>query len=294
MSTVFITGGSGFIGTHLTRALAGDGHQVAVVARGVRRRPRRENVSFVKADLTDSPALVDTLRGADALIHLVAVIRERGKQTFQRVNADAAERVADAAVRAKVPHVIHQSANGVDPDPRYPYLASKWQGEQHVRGSGLPYTVLRPSLIFGPGDGFFTVLARLVKLNPVVPIAGDGRSLFQPLYIGDLVQCYQLILERGPSNTVHEIGGPEHMTYEQIVLTIKRGLGLHRFTAHVPVRMLMPPAFLMDKVLPHPPVTPVQLRMLALNNITRLDSVQRTFQFQPERFEDNLDYLEDY
>jgi len=128
----------------------------------------------------------------------------------------------------------------------------------------------------------------------VVPIPGDGRALFQPIWIGDIVQCYQLILERGPSDTVHEIGGPEHMSYEQIVLTIKRGLGLHRYTAHVPVRMMLPLAFVMDKVLRRPPVTPGQLRLLEMNNITRLDSVPRIFQFQPERFEDNLDYLEDY
>lgn len=293
---VVITGGSGFVGTHLTRALSTAGHQVTVVSRGVRRRSRRENVSFVRADLTrgDGDALAQTLSGADALIHLVAVIRERGAQTFQRVNVEVTERVVAAAVAAKVPHLLHQSALGADPDPRYPYLASKWQGEQLVRASGLPYTVMRPSLLFGPGDGFFTLIARLVKLNPVIPIPGDGRALFQPLSIDDLVQCYLLCVERGPQNAVYELGGPEYLSYEEIVLAVKRGLGLYRFTAHVPVRMLLPAAFLMDKLLPHPPVTPQQLRMLEVNNITRMDAVQRAFQFRPQRFEDNLDYLSDY
>jgi uncharacterized protein YbjT (DUF2867 family) len=291
---VVITGGSGFVGSHLTRMLADAGHQVAVVSRGSKRRPRRTNVSFVKADLTDSPVLVDAFRGCDAVIHLVAVIRERGKQTFQRVNAEAAERVAEAARMAGVPHLIHQSALAVDPDPRYLYLASKWQGEQAVRGSGVPYTVFRPSLIFGPGDGFFTLLAKLVRLNPVVPIPGDGQALFQPISIEDIQRCYQIVLERGPEDAVYEVGGPEHLSYEDLVLTIKRGLGLRRFTAHVPVRMMLPLAFVMDAVLPSPPVTPQQLRLLERNNITRLDSVPRQFQFQPQRFADNLDYLADY
>lgn len=291
---VVITGGSGFVGTHLTRTFAEAGHQVTVLARGKKRRPRRTNVSFVKADLTESPALVDAFTGADVVIHLAAVIRERGRQTFERVHVAATERVVDAAVTAKVPHLVHQSALGVDPDPRYPYLATKWQGEQLVRGSGVPYTVLRPSLIFGPGDGFFTLVARLVRLNPVIPIPGDGQALFQPISIADVVHCYEIVLERGPENAVYDIGGPQHLTYEEIVLAVKRGLGLYRFTAHVPVRMLLPLAFMMDKVLPRAPVTPGQLRLLEVNNITRLDSVARAFQFQPERFVDNLDYLGDY
>jgi uncharacterized protein YbjT (DUF2867 family) len=291
---VVITGGSGFVGTHLTRTLAEAGHQVVVISRGTKRRPRRDNVSFVKADLTDSPVLVDAFSGSDAVIHLVAVIRERGKQTFARVNADATERVVEAAYKAKVPHLIHQSALGVDPDPRYPYLATKWQGEEFARGSGVPYTVLRPSIIFGPGDGFFTLLAKLVKFNPVVPIPGDGKALFQPISIDDVQRCYQIILERGPENRIYEIGGPEHLTYEELILTVKRGLGLYRFTAHVPVRMMLPLAFVMDAVLPHPPVTPAQLRLLERNNITRLDSVPKAFQFHPERLADNIDYLADY
>jgi NADH dehydrogenase len=291
---VAITGGSGFVGTHLTRMLTDSGHQVVVISRGTKRRPRRANVSFVKADLTDSPVLVDAFGGCDAVIHLVAVIRERGRQTFQRVNAEASERVADAARQAKVPHLIHQSAIGADPDPRYPYLASKWQGEQAVRGSGVPYTVFRPSLIFGPGDGFFTLLTRLIRRNPVVPIPGDGQALFQPIAIEDVVRCYRIVLERGPQQAVHEIGGPEHLTYEELVLTIRRGLGLYRRTAHVPVRMMLPLAFVMDALLRSPPVTPQQLRLLERNNITRLDSVPAAFDFQPQRFADNLDYLEDY
>lgn len=291
---IVITGGSGFVGTHLTRAFAEDGHQVTVISRGTKRRPRRANVSFVKADLTSSPVLVDAFGGSDVVINLIAVIRERGKQTFEAVNADVSRRVADAAREARVPHLIHQSALGADPDPRYPYLASKWQGEEYARGSGVPFTIFRPSTIFGPGDGFFTLLARLVKLNPVVPIAGDGSALFQPIAIEDLVRCYRIAIERGPAGRVYELGGPEHLTYEELVLTIKRGLRLYRFTAHVPVRMLLPPAFLMDKLLRRPPVTPGQLRLLERDNITRLDSVSAAFHFRPLRFADNLDYLADY
>ena len=291
---VAVTGGSGFVGIHTVRALKNAGHDVVVIARGKVRQPRGDRVSFVRADLTDSPALAATFAGCDAVVHLVAVIRERGRQTFDRVNREGTVIVADAAKQAGVGHLFYQGALGADPDPRFPYLLSKWEAEQAVRASGIPYTAFRPGLIFGPGDGFFTLLARLMRIEPVIPIAGDGRTLFQPISIADVTRCILLALERGPSNRVHELGGPDQMSYEDIILTIKETLGLHRKVVHVPVPMMLPLAFMMEKVLRNPPVTRDQLRMLARNNITRVDSVRVAFGFDAERFADNSDYLQDY
>ena len=291
---VAVTGGSGFVGIHTVRALKNAGHDVVVIARGKVRQPRGDRVSFVRADLTDSPALAATFAGCDAVVHLVAVIRERGRQTFDRVNREGTVIVADAAKQAGVGHLFYQGALGADPDPRFPYLLSKWEAEQAVRASGIPYTAFRPGLIFGPGDGFFTLLARLMRIEPVIPIAGDGRTLFQPISVADVTRCIVLALERGPSNRVHELGGPDQMSYEDIILTIKETLGLHRKVVHVPVPMMLPLAFMMEKVLRNPPVTRDQLRMLARNNITRVDSVRVAFGFDAERFADNSDYLQDY
>jgi NADH dehydrogenase len=291
---VAVTGGTGFVGIHTVRALKEAGHEVVIVARGTTRRPKGERVTFVETDVTNAPKLAETFAGCDAVVHLVAIIQERGRRTFDRVNREGTERVVKAAQRANVAHFVHQGALGADPDPRYPYLLSKWQGEQAVRASGVPYTGLRPGLIFGPGDGFFTLLARMMRINPVVPIAGDGRTLFQPISIGDVTRCIVLALERGPAGLVHEIGGPDQLSYEDIVRTIKQALGLHRKIVHVPVPMMLPPAFIMEKLLRHPPVTRDQLRMLGHNNITRVDSVRVGFGFDPESFPDNCDYLQDY
>jgi NADH dehydrogenase len=269
------------------------------IARGTRRPPRRDNVTFVSADLaTDGAGLAEAFASCDAVIHLVAVIHERGKQTFERVNHEASEHVAAAAAEAGVAHLIHQSVLGADPDPTYPYPATKWAGEQAAIGSGVPYTVLRPSLIFGPGDGFFTLLAKLIRLSLltglIVPVPGDGQAIFQPLAIDDLTQCMLVALERGPSNRVHEFGGPEHLTYEEILYIVKFALGAHRRFVHLPVQMMLPPAFVMQTLMRNPLVTVGQLRLLEKNNMTRLDSVDRTFGFHPQRFIDNADYLLDY
>jgi NADH dehydrogenase len=291
---VAVTGGTGFVGRHAVRALLDAGHEVVAIARGARRVYLPEKVTFVRADVTDGAELTKVFAGCNAVINLVAIINERGKRTFDRVNRVGSERVAAAAAEAGVRHLIQQSANGADPDPAYPYLLSKWAGEEAVIGCGVPFTVLRPSLIFGPGDGFFTLLARLIRLTPVTVIAGDGSALFQPISIDDVTRCMVLALERGPSNDVHAVGGPEYLSYDDIVGIIKRALGVHRFTMHMPVPMILPPAIVMQKVLPRPPVTVDQLHMLALNNITRLDSVQLAFGFEPAPFSYNADYLQDY
>jgi uncharacterized protein YbjT (DUF2867 family) len=291
---VAVTGGTGFVGIHTVRALKDAGHEVVVVARGTVRQPKGERVTFVRADVTNSTKLADIFTGCDAVVHLVAVIREKGRQTFDRVNRETTVRVAEAVKEARVGHLVYQSALGADPDPRFPYLVSKWSAEQAVRASGVPYTTLRPGLIFGPGDGFFTLLTRMMRIEPVIPIAGNGRTLFQPIAIQDVTRCIVLAIERGPSGRVHEIGGPDQMTYDEIILTIKSELGLHRKLAHVPVPMMMPLAFMMEKVLPNPPVTRDQLRMLARNNITRIDSVRVAFGFDAMSFADNCHYLQDY
>jgi NADH dehydrogenase len=291
---VAVTGGTGFVGTHAVRALVKAGHDVVAIARGTRPRLLPQSVPFIRADVTDTPRLSEAFAGCQAVINLVAIIREHGNVTFDLVNRVGTERVAEAARAAGVPHLIHQSANGADPDPAYPYLQTKWAGEEAVTGSGVPFTVLRPSLIFGPGDGFFTLLARVIRLTPVTVIAGDGSTVFQPISVDDVVRCMLIALERGPSHRVHTIGGPEHLSYNDIVGIIKVTIGAHRFTVHAPVPAMVPLAFLMQTLLPKPPLTLDQLRMLPINNITRLDSVPAGFGFEPESFRDNAAYLHDY
>lgn len=291
---VAVTGGTGFVGRHTVRALVDAGHEAVAIARGTRPVHLPRDVTFVRADVTDGSDLAAAFAGCDAVINLVAIIAERGRRTFDRVIRGGSERVAATARDAGVSHLIQQSANGADPDPRYPYLLSKWAAEEAVAGSGVPYTVLRPSLIFGPGDGFFTLLARLIRLTPVTVVAGDGSALFQPISVDDVTRCMLLALERGPSGHSHAIGGPDHLSYDDIVGIIKRALGVRRRTVHLPVAALLPPAVVMQKLLPHPLVTVDQLHMLALNNITRLDAVAVEFGFEPASFAYNADYLQDY
>lgn len=294
MARIAITGGTGFVGLHTARALSEAGHELRLISRGRRRTLRPAGAQWVRADVVSGEGLVEALRGCDAVVHLAAVIRERGSQTFDNVNRKGAENVGRAANQAGVGHIVHLSALGCDPDPAYPYLFSKWQGEQAILESAVPADVLRPSLMFGTGDGFFTRLVKLIRWNPVVPVPGDGTATFQPFAVSDLARIVVQCIERGPRRLRAEVGGPEWMTLDEIIDTIKGVMNTRRPSVHVPVMALLPAAVIFDKLLPNPPVTPTQLKMLERRNTTHPQAVQRQFGFEPIAFPDNAEYLHDY
>jgi uncharacterized protein YbjT (DUF2867 family) len=198
-----------------------------------------------------------------------------------------------AARAAGVGRIVYISAIGADPDPRFPYHLAKWLAEHAVRASGLDFTTLRPSIIFGTGDGFFITLAGLVRYSiPVIPVAGDGGALFQPISVEDVARCIVLSISRPPAMREIEIGGPEQLSYDEIIDVVHDAIGAGmRIKVHVPVAALLPAAMVMDKVLSNPPVTPAQLRMLARHNITRIDAVRNAFGFEPASFRANAGYL---
>ncbi|MGP8161261.1 MAG: NAD-dependent epimerase/dehydratase family protein [Candidatus Dormibacteria bacterium] len=293
---IAITGGTGFVGAQLAAHLAEQGHEPVLVSRG-RRRPGSAppGVTLASADVVTGSGLVEAFAGCEAVVNLVAIIVERRRQSFDAVNRRGTANVAEAAVKAGVGHLVQLSAVGADPDPRFAYLASKWGGEQAVKISGIPHTVIRSSLVFGPGDGFFVKLARLIRRTPPffpLPIAGDGRTLFQPIANADVARCIAIALERGPSDGVVAIGGPDHLSYEQIIDIIRREVvSLPRLKLHVPVIAIKPVAALMARVMRDPLVTPAQLDLLGRNNITLPGAVPAAFGFEPQRFADSCAYL---
>jgi NADH dehydrogenase len=293
---IAITGGTGFVGSHLASHLSEQGHELVLVSRGKRPSdPAGPAVTRVAANVVSGSGLVEAFAGCDAVVNLVAVIVEKRGQTFDAVNRQGAANVARATVEAGVGHLVHLSAIGADPDPRFGYLASKWSGEQAIRISGIPHTIIRSSLVFGPGDGFFVKLARLIRRTPPLfplPIAGDGRTLFQPIAAEDIARCIGLALERGPDPRVFAVGGPDHLSYEQIVDIIRREVvSLPRIKLHVPVPAIRPVAALMAAVMRDPLVTPAQLDLLGHHNITIPGVVAAVFGFEPQRFSDRVGYL---
>ena len=289
---ILVSGGSGFIGRRVVSRLAEGDNSLRVLARGQRRADLPAGVEVVQGDVASGEGLSEAMSGAKNVIHLVAVIRESGGQTFEAAIRRGTERLVEAAKVAGVKKFVYVSAIGAQDNPKYPYLHAKWAAERAVMLSGLKYTLLRPSIVFGEGDEFINALAGLVRYNPVVPVAGNGKTKFQPIWIEDLVTCIVACLDEDThTGQTLEIGGPEHLTYDEILDIVKATLGKSRVKVHVPLALMRPLAQMMEWVLPKPPVTTEQLKMLALDNIAETDSVMKNFGIQPRRLADSLDYI---
>ncbi len=289
---ILVTGGSGFIGRRVVSRLADGGSNLRVLARGQRHADLPEGVEVARGDVVSGEGLPDAMAGVEKVVHLVAIIRESGGQTFEANIWRGTEKVVEAAKAAEVKKLVYVSAIGAQDNPTYRYLHAKWQAERAVKLSGLTYTILRPSIVFGEGDEFINALAGLVRYNPVVPVAGDGKARFQPIWVEDLVTCIVACLdEDAHAGQTLEIGGPEQLTYDELLDVVKEALGRSRIKVHVPLAVMRPLAQVMEWVLPKPPVTGEQLKMLALDNIAETDSVMRQFGVQPRRLADSLDYI---
>ncbi|HEY1434915.1 MAG TPA: complex I NDUFA9 subunit family protein [Thermoanaerobaculia bacterium] len=226
---ILVTGATGFVGTHLVNRLLHRGHAVAVLARDPRKTRNRYNrpVESVTGNVLDRDALAAATAGRDAVVHLVGIINEKREQTFDRMHREAAENVVEAASHAGVRRYLHMSAMGASDDSPSRYGRSKAAGEKVVRASGLAWTIFRPSIVFGPGDGFVSLLAPIVRYNPgFVPVIGPGTTKFQPVSIGDVARVFADALDKPETaGRAYEVGGPEVFTLNDIYREIAAAVG---------------------------------------------------------------------
>lgn len=293
---ILVTGGTGFVGSHLVERLRQEGRPVRCLVRDPSRAGhlRERGVELVAGDITEPTSLGPALRGVEAVVHLVAIIREQGDRTFQKVNVEGTGNVVGAAKAAGVRRFVHMSALGAVDDPRYRYIYSKWQAEEIVRKSGLDWTIFRPSVIYGPGFGFFDRLWQSVKLSPppIVPVPGSGKTRFQPIWVGDVATCIvKAVDDPSTAGKLYEIGGPEHLTFEQMLDGVMKVRGVRRLKVKVPLFLMRPVVPLMGLVLRDPPVSSVELKQLDVDNVTAIDSVVKNFGFQPTPFEQGIQYF---
>ena len=303
MTTILVTGASGFVGSHVTPGLVAAGHHVVALARSaaagdrVERRlsaEERRSVEVRHGDITDAASLSPVLAGVDAIVHLVALPRDRdGGASLRLVNTEGTRNIVAAAAGADVRRFVHLGAMGVDDDPALHYASSKAKGEAIVRASGLDWTILKPSLMFGPRDGFFNIIAGLVRISPgVVPVPGNGSSRFQPFAIGDLVRVVTEVLAN-PATIGNEylLGGPRHWTYREITEEVLVAMGRRRVVVPMPLPIIRLVAGGAEALgLPFPVATD-QLRQLRLDNIGPLDAVPSAFGFAPVAMEGRLGHL---
>jgi len=303
MSTVLVTGANGFVGSHLVPALADAGHHVLALVRDddgaalVQRRltaGQRASVEIRRGDVTKPDSLPAALAGADAVLHLAAVPRDwDGGATLRLVNTEGTRNILVAAAAAGIRRFVHLGALGVIDDPSLHYGSSKAKAMALVRESGLDWTILSPSLLFGPRDGFFNILAGLVRMSPgIVPITGKGDARFQPLAIADLAKAAVLTL--GDDATIgreYLLGGPRYWTYREIVEEVLRGMDKRRLLVPMPVAVIRLVAGASETIRLPFPVATDQLRQLKYDNTGPVDGVRTGFGFEPQPMEGALTYL---
>jgi len=267
---VTIFGGSGFLGRHTVRALARAGYRIRIATRHPNRafflRPLGSvgQIDFVKCDVADADSVAQALSGANAAINLTGILFEKG-QTFEEVQADGAANIAKAAAAAGVAALVHVSAIGADAESAAAYAVTKAEGEANVREAFPNAVILRPSIIFGPEDGFFNKFAEMARFFPALPLIGGGRTRFQPVFVGDVAQAILAALSRQDGRT-YELGGPSVYSFKELMQLILRETGRKRALVPVPFGIaFLKAAFL--QLLPNPLLTIDQVKLLKKDNV---------------------------
>jgi uncharacterized protein YbjT (DUF2867 family) len=289
---IAVVGATGFVGSHLLPHLVASGHRVIAISRDGRRRAEWTDAVEARAADVTSGDLDAALKGADAVVHLAAIPREAGGRRFEDVNVRGTRRVVDAAERIGVRRFVHLSVLGVADDPKLAYLYSKWRGEEAVRASRLEWVVLRPSLMFGTGDGFFNLVKTTLRWwSPgVVAIPGSGDARFQPLSVDDLaIAVERSLTDADRARSVYEIGGPDWVTYRAIVDEVMNVTGMRRLKLGVPIPVISAVTAVTDRLLPVFPVSHDQIASLQRPNYTDLDAFETAFGVRPRKLD--LSYL---
>ncbi len=299
---VVVTGASGFVGSHMVQALMAAGHRVHGLSRtaptGERRKAGAEYVDGV--DVTTSTTLTTKMfENTDAIVHLVGIIQEGpGAQTFRRIHVDGTGNVIDAARNGGFEgRIVYMSALGSAPDALSEYSRTKFEAEQVVERSGLPYTIFRPSLVIGKDGEFVAQMGDLVRYGglpvhvpvPFIPVPGDGLNKFQPIWIEDLCGC--VIGALGNTATdyqVYEVGGATQLTFNDLLSGFARSLHVSKPLMHAPVPVLNMVAGVLEAMMPKPPVTRDQLLNLGRDNITDSRAIEQVFGIRPLGFDQML------
>ena len=280
--TILVTGGTGFVGGHVAHALRARELPVRALVRDRSRASRLTawGVDLVQGDITDPAALRAACSGADAIVHLVAIIKG-SRSDFERVMAQGTRGLVAAAEDAGVRRIVLASALGLNERSKdaVPYFAAKWEMERAVRESRLEHVIFRPSFVFGKDGGALPTFVRLARWTPVTPIVGPGTQRLQPIWVDDVAEYYVRALDLPQAtDRTFEIGGPEALTWNEFWERLKRVLGVRRPSVHVPFSVLRVQAALTEQ-LPAAPVTRDQLTMLALgDNVVVEPSAVETFQ----------------
>ena len=294
---ILVTGSTGFIGKALVRNLVESGHSVRMLIRPSPRSPDLPvgvGVEVAVSSLSDERGLRAAMVGVDTIYHLAGVERRGAYANLMTVDIAGTLNVVTAAAEARIKRIFFTSHLGADRASAYPVLKAKAIAEEHVRLSGIDYTILRSAIVYGPNDGFTTGLAGLVASVPFFYLTpGDGRTLLQPIWVEDLVTCLVWALDdEKTKNETYEIGGPEYLMFNQVLENVMQAIGAERTIIHTRPPYIRGITVALEALFPGLPVSVYWLDYLATNRTCALDTIPRVFHLMPARMTQRLGYLQ--
>ena len=283
---IFVTGATGFVGRAVIHALRAEGYGVrCLVRRGSEGDLRgQEAIERVEGDVLARETLGRGMAGCDTVIHLVGIIRERPAihATFERVHVQGTVNVLECAAATGVRRYLHMSALGTRADARSRYHRTKWAAEEAVRSSPIPWTIFRPSIIYGRRDEFVNMLAWMIRRYPVTPVIGNGMQRLQPIPVEQVAVGFaRAIALEATAKHIYPVGGPDAVTMLRLLDLIGAAVGRPRVRKiHVPLGFIRPLATVFHR-LPGFPLTPDQLLMLEEDNVCDPEPFVSTFGLTP-------------
>ncbi|MBM3517045.1 MAG: complex I NDUFA9 subunit family protein [Alphaproteobacteria bacterium] len=270
---VTVVGGSGFLGRHLVRRLAADGWRIRVAVRrpdeAGHLRPMGDvgQIAAVQVNVRDEASVAAAVVGAEAVINLVGILYESGRQTFAEVHAAGPGRIARAAAAAQVRRLVHVSALGASAQSASAYARSKAAGEAEVRAAFPAAIIMRPSIVVGPEDDFFNRFGALARLTPALPLIGGGHTRFQPVLVSDVAEAVVRALDDPPAaGQTFELAGPRVYTMREILEMVLALTRRRRLLVTLPFWLARVQAAVLD-LLPVPPLTRDQVALLEVDNV---------------------------
>ena len=280
---ILVTGGSGFVGGHVVHELRARDLRVRSLVRDPRKGAKLAALGceLVQGDMSDPASLGRAIEGVETVVHLVA-IRQGRDSDFQRVMVDGTRDLLAAAKGAEVGRFVLMSALGVSEETKdlVPYYRAKWEMEEQVRASGLPYVIFRPSFVFARDGGILPTFAKLARYAPLTPITGSGKQRIQPIWVDDVAAFFADAVTRDDvAGKTYELGGPDAVTWNEFWARLKRARGQRRPSVHVPMAFMRANALVTERLPGNIPLTRDLLKMLEHgDNVVSNDEAVRTFQ----------------
>ena len=276
---VTVFGGSGFIGRAIVRALTQKGAMVTVgctdveAAKSLKTMGLPGQVAIVKADILNKDAVTRALTGADHVVNLVGLLAPHGRHSFEKVHGDAPGMIATAATAAGVRSLVQVSAIGADAQSKAAYARTKAAGEANLQAAFPNAVILRPSVVFGPDDGFFNRFAELAAMAPALPLIGGARTRFQPVYVSDVAAAVMAVLGNSDAaGKTYELGGPDVVSLRQVMTIVMDQTQRQRPLVHLPFWLARFQARFFE-LLPNPPLTRDQVTLLQSDNVVAEDAL---------------------